>query len=102
MNYIDLGGFFYNNYAYIDLNTTENYAVDSLFYKRQIPVKFGEEWSKDGDKYKFIFCKVRKKYKKDMEEAFEELKTKMLLIGNNDYEEYCNNIINLLTGEKQV
>ena len=100
MNYLDLGGFFYNHYLYVDLNTNEDYAADSLFYKRHIPVKYGEEWSRDGEKYKFIFCKVRKKYKKDMEDAFEELKTKMLLLGNNDYEEYCNKIIVLINSEE--
>jgi len=51
---------------------------------------------REGDKYRAIFCAVHRKYQKDFEEALEELKTKMCLFGNCDYEEYCENVLNEL------
>ena len=100
MNYICFGGRFRLLYMYIDLNVDENYVADSLFYKRDIPVKFKDEWSKDEDKYRVIFCKVRKKYKAKFEEALEELKNKMALLGHIDYEDYCNDLFNQMKEAK--
>ena len=95
-HYLCLGGRFNIGYMYFDLNVDEGYVADSLFYKRNIPVKFKDELAREDDKYRVIFCKVKRKYIKDFEEALEELKTKMELLGYLDYEEYCNNIIALL------
>ena len=96
MTYINLGGLFYAHYMYIDLNVDEDFVADSLFYKRNIPVKFGEEMSKDDDKYRVIFCKVRKKYRKAFEEALREIPNKMNLLGHTDYEEYCTKLVDLV------
>lgn len=95
-HYLCLGGRFNIRYLYFDLNVDEDYVADSLFYKRDIPVKFKTELAKDGDKYRAIFCKVKRKYSKDFEEALQELKNKMALLGHLDYEEYCLNVINQL------
>lgn len=95
-HYIYLGGKFYDNYMYFDLNVDEHYVADSLFYKREIPVKFKDEMVRDGDKYRAIFCKVRKKYKQKFEEALEELKTKMALLGHLDYEDFCYDMLKKL------
>ena len=90
MNYISIGGLFSRRYIYVDLNVNSGYAAGSLFYKRQIPVKFKEEMVREGDKYRLITCNIRKKYVKAFMEAMEELKTKMCLLGHNDYEDYCD------------
>ena len=92
-HYISLGGKLYAHYMYFDLNVDQNYVADSLFFKRQIPVKFKDEMVRDGDKYRAIFCKVKRKYKDKFEEALEELKTKMELLGHLDYLEYCEKVI---------
>ena len=92
-HYICLGGKLNAHYMYFDLNRDDNYIADSLFFKREIPVKFKDEMVRDGDKYRAIFCKVKRKHKDKFEEALEELKTKMSLLGHNDYEEYCYNVI---------
>lgn len=89
-NYLFLGGWLRLSYAYIDLDVDENYVADSLFCKAKIPVKFGQEYSREGDKYRIIFCKIRRKYKDKFEAALEELKNKMNLLGHIDYEEWCN------------
>ena len=86
MNYICFNGLFSLHYAYID---SHNYLADSLFNKRDIPVKFGDEMVRQGDKYRIIFCKVKKKYKEQFEKAMQELTNKMLLCGYTDYEEFC-------------
>ena len=93
-HYLCFGGRFNIGYMYFDLNVDEGQVADSLFYKRNIPIKFGDEFAKENDKYKAIFCKIKRKYMKDFEEALEELKNKMDLLGHLDYEEYCMNIIN--------
>ena len=92
MNYYSFGGLISLRYAYVDLNVNENYVADSLFLKRCIPVKFKTEMKREGDKYRVIFCSISKKYQKPFEEALEELKTKMLLLGHTDYEEYCEQL----------
>jgi len=92
-NYLFFGGLFRLKYAYIDLNTDRDYVADSLFYKRNIHVRFIDEMVRDGDKYRIIFCKIQKKYKKAFEEALEEIRTKMSLLGHNDYDEYCDRLM---------
>ena len=92
-NYINFGGRFYIHYMYFDINTNEHYVADSLFYKRKIPVIFQDEMARNGDKYRAIFCKIKRKYKDNFEKALEELKTKMELLGHLDYEEYCQKVI---------
>ena len=93
MNYICFGGKFWLRYMYVDVNRNSNYIADSLFYKREIPVNFKDEMVRNGDNYRVIFCKIKKKYQKKFEEALEELKTKMNLLGYTDYEDYCNNLM---------
>ena len=63
--YLSLGGRFFLHYIYFDLNV------------------------RDGDKYRAIFCRIRKKDKAAFEEALEEIRTKMSLLGHNDYDGYC-------------
>ena len=89
-NYICFGGRFRVRYAYVD---THNYIADSLFYKREIPVKFMDEYVKDGEDYRIIFCSIKRRYNEQFKKALEELKSKMLLCGHNDYEEYCNKLM---------
>ena len=91
-NYLFLGGLFKLAYAYIDINVDSDYIADSLFYKRHIPVRFKDEMAREGDNYRIIFCRIPRKYRAAFEEALEEIKTKMILLGHNDYEEYCKNL----------
>ena len=93
MNYISFGGKFSRRYVYVDLNVDSGYVADSLFFKRKIPVKFKDEMVREGDKYRLIFCKIPGKFRQAFEEALEELKTKMCLLGHSDYEEYCENLM---------
>ena len=90
MNYWYLGGKFgMCTYMYVDLNVDRGYVADSLFYRREIPVRFKNEMVKDGDKYRMIFCRIKKKYRKAFEEALRELVDKMNLLGHTDYLDYC-------------
>lgn len=95
-HYVCLGGWIRLYYMYVDLNVDQDYVADSLFYKRRIHVKFTDEMCRDGDKYRPIFCKIRKKDRKTFEEALEEIPVKMSLLGHNDYEDYCRKLMDEL------
>ena len=95
-NYLFLGGRFFLRYMYFDLDTNENYIADSLFYKRKISVKFEKEMNRKGEKYRAIFCRIRKKDKAAFEEALEEIRTKMSLLGHNDYDGFCQQMLKKL------
>lgn len=73
-----------------------NYSADSLFNRYQIPIKFKGSWERDGDKYIVICCKVRRKDVPKFEQAMEDLKVKMLLIGNTDYASFCESLMKKL------
>lgn len=98
MNYLFLGGILKFKYMFVDINTTGDYLIDSLCNKRKLKVKFGKEAAvtfKDEpeynkDKYRLVLCKIKKKDQKQFEEALDELKTKMLIFGYTDYEDYCD------------
>ena len=90
-NYICFGGRFRIRYAYLD---THSYIADSIFYKHEIPVRFEDEFVKDGEKYRVIFCSVKRKYKAKFERALLEIHNKMLLCGYNDYEDSCKEFVN--------
>lgn len=74
------------SFAYMD--TTE-YHADQLFINEGVRVKFKEEAVKPGDKYRLIFCNCLKKDVSKFIAAVSKLPTKMLLIGNTDYIDYC-------------
>lgn len=93
LNYVRIGGWFNLKYMYVDLNVDQGYAADSLFYKCGVHVNFGDERYRDGDKYRVIFCRIRKKDKKAFEEALGEIPVKMSLLGHNDYEDYCRKLM---------
>ena len=92
-HYLYLGGRFRANYAYIDLNTDSGYVADSLFYRRRIKVGFMEEMSRDDEKYRVIFCRIRKKDREVFEKALAEIPNKMNLLGHTDYEAYCDTLM---------
>ena len=95
-HYVYFGGLLNLKYMYMDLNVDQDYVADSLFCKRGIHVKFGEEMCRDGDKYRAVFCRIRKKDRQAFEEALEEIPVKMSLLGHNDYEDYCRKLMDEL------
>lgn len=90
MNYIAFGGRFYLRFAYVD---THNYTADSLFNRRNVPVKYEDEYAREGSKYRIIFCRIPRKHRAKFMEALGELPNKMLLCGHRDYEEFCEDIL---------
>ncbi len=90
MHYISFDGWFRYYYLYVD---TRDYLADSLFYKREIPVRFLQTYDKPKDEYCIVYCSIRKKYKQQFEEALEELPNKMALCGHLGYDDYCKKFI---------
>lgn len=85
-NYARFGGMFSVHYAYVD---TDSYLADSLFTKYKIKVKFGDEYRRSDDRYRVIFCKVKKRDEHNFRKALEELFDKALLCGFTNYEKFC-------------
>lgn len=79
----------YDFYCFVD---TSEYLADGIFFKNHITVRFGTEFVREGTSYRFIFCKIRKKDRSIFLQSMEELKKKMLLTGNIDYERFCEKI----------
>ena len=92
-NYFKTGNWFRCKYIYMD---TEDYLADSLFYKREIPMRFKGTLSRKDDEYCIVYCSFPKKYETSFLEAMEELKNKMMLLGHLDYESYCEEVIGIL------
>lgn len=83
-------------FAYADADKN---LADGIFIKHKLFVKFGKEYKKPGEKYKIIFCQIDRKRVGDFEKCMEELKDKMLLFGNTDYEEFCSSLEALFVQE---
>ena len=76
-------------YAYVDAAPL---LAISLFQKKQIRPRFKHVLGKEDSPYKIVFCKVRKRDVAKFEEAMEELKNKMLLLGYRDYGQACSDV----------
>lgn len=91
-NYIEIRkiSLLYYQYCFVD---TGEYLADGIFYQNRITVRYGAEFVREGTRYRFIFCKIRKKDRSIFFKSMEELKKKMLLTGHGDYEYFCERII---------
>lgn len=48
------------------------------------------------ERYRIVFCKVRKKDAERFEDALDKLKNKMLLLGCRDYPDICSEITKMI------
>ena len=74
------------SFAFID---TAEYHADQLFINEGIQIKFKEEFIHSESKYRLIFCNCLKRDVNKFIKAISKLSTKMLIIGNTDYIDYC-------------
>ncbi len=65
----------------------------SLLYRNKVKIKFKKAARRKDEKYLIVFCDVRRKDVEKFIHAMEELKNKMLLIGNIDYEAFCEELL---------
>ena len=65
----------------------------SLLYRNKVKIKFKKAARRKDEKYLIVFCNVRRKDVEKFIHAMEELKNKMLLIGNLDYEAFCEELL---------
>lgn len=88
-NYIPIKSYnpFICRFLYFDIR--ENYLADSIFIQHKMRVKFGPEFAKSGEKYVLVHCKIKKCDKEKFLQSMEELQNKALLLGYNDYKEFC-------------
>lgn len=94
-NYVDIYSCipWVKKFMYID---TRDYLADALFAEKRIPMKFKGEFVKSGCKYIIVSASCPKKYWEVVLSALRELPDKMLLLGNTDYEDMCNTLMNML------
>ena len=93
MNYIEIKSIFGKKYVYVD---TKDYKADNIIIEGNIRMKIIKEFHKEGERYCLIYCKVRKDDAIRFELAMEKLKSKMLVCGYSDYEEWCKNTLGKL------
>ena len=73
-----------------------NHSAGSLFCRHQVQIRVQGVWISNDEKYRLIVCDVRRKDVPKFTLAMEELKNKMWLIGNADYEAFCKKIMSEL------
>ncbi len=71
----------------------EKYSSRSLLYRHQVWIRVRGAWKSSEEKYRLIVCDVRRKDVPKFTLAMEELKNKMWLIGNADYEAFCEKMM---------
>ena len=87
--------FFFRRFVFVD---DLNYSSVSLFYRNKVRIKPRTVARKGDEKYQLVFCDVRKKDVPMFIRSMEELKNKMLLIGNLDYETWCEENMAMFQG----
>lgn len=95
-NYIEIRSIIGKKYVYVD---SKDYKADSIILGEEIKMKIIKEFHKEGEEYCLIYCKVRKDDAIKFELAMDRLKSKMLVCGHNDYNEWCENAFGKLLGE---
>ena len=93
INYYQLDHFslFYDKYIFFD---TAEHLADQVFVQHMLRIRFKGDYQKEGEKYRLILCKVPKKGRTEFAECMKDLVRKMLLLGNTDYCEFCEQIQN--------
>ena len=91
-NYIKIRSLnpFVSKFMFID---TDSYLADNVFINAKLHVSFKDEMARDNDKYRIIFCNVKRSQSETFVKCMEELKKKMILLGNHDYNDVCEEII---------
>ncbi len=87
-NFMHMRKFSLRNDYYCFVDTGE-YLADGLFVRNRVRVDFKREFAREGDPYRLIYCRTRKKDRERFLDALEQLKDKMLLCGHADYGEFC-------------
>lgn len=74
---------------------TQDYKADDIFAEMGVVPKFYQHMGREGSNYLIIRCRVLRRDVHRFEKAMERLRQKMLLTGNPDYDEFCDEIMGL-------
>lgn len=88
-NYIELGRsrfFRSKQFAYID---TTGFLADRIFIENKVRVKFCGDYKHREKNYVVVICKVKEKDVSIFLQSMAELKNRAILMGNTDYESFC-------------
>lgn len=98
-NYMELSSRspFTRKFMYFDI---PEYKADDIFNEVGVLPKFEEEMVRDGTPYVIIFCRVKKTEIHKFQLAMDKLINKMLLLGFEDYLDYCGDVFKLFESEE--
>lgn len=84
---------FYDMYMYAD---TADHLAEQVFIQRKLRIRFKGDYQKEGEKYRLVLCKAPKKRHDDFLACMKDLNRKMLLLGHVDYDDFCEQIQNMI------
>ena len=99
-NYLDFDGLitiFRRTFMYID---SPEHLGDKEFINQKLRVWFKGSYVNPSEPYQMVVCKVRKRDVQKFYAAMEALPRRMLLMGHEDYEEYCEGMIPVLEASR--
>lgn len=76
----------YIDFVYID---TTGFLADRIFIQNEIKVKFCGDYFHKEKRYVVVMCKVKKKEVPVFLQSMEELANRAIIMGNKDYETFC-------------
>lgn len=100
MNYIKCDDWSLTKYSYMFIDT-KDYLADQIFINHKLMVYFGQEMVEPESGYYMIFCKIHKKDESIFLQCMGELRNKMLILGNTDYIDFCDEFIKKLINKNK-
>lgn len=85
------------SYVYAD---HQSYFADALFAQEKIKWRITYEMAREDSPYCVIFCKIRKKDEERFTQMMEKLANKILLCKGREYETYCLELENMISGKE--
>jgi len=95
-NYVEIRGGLrirHKKFVYIDKNP---YRADKIFLDHGINVKFLNEWENSDRDYIVVMVSVMKKDCHEFKICMSELRNKMLVLGDTDYDKECRYLMKIL------
>ena len=95
-NYLDLGACSLGRRKLMVYLDTDEYHGIGPMYRHGVRLKYKQEMTRPGEKYRLVFLRILKKDGQKFAEAMEDLKIKMLVCGYTDYETHGGELMDEL------
>ena len=98
MNYIETRKLLPSRYRHFVFIDDRNCSANHVFLKHELNAKIRDVAICEQEKYQIVFCDVEKKDVLKFQKAMESLRDNMLILGNKDYDDWCENMFKYLEG----